>query len=79
MSEGKNPTVKRCWFAPVDEPALPFGYKPGAGFVHDESTGRFVRFVFAAHAIGADAEAIATFLNGLNRPKAPSQRESEDF
>lgn len=77
MSEKRDPTGKPLWFAPIGEPHPAFGFRPSADLVHDESTGRFVRFVFAAYAIGADAEAVATFLNDLKAPQA--HRESEDF
>jgi hypothetical protein len=79
MSDGKNPAGKAWWFAPLGEPAPAFGFRPNADLGHDESTGRFVRFVFAAHAIGADAEAVATFLNGLKPQQTPLPWESEGF
>lgn len=77
MSDGKSPFGKPLWFAPMGEPRPAFGYRPSAGLVHDASTSRFVRFVLAAHAIGADADAVAAFLNDLKPPQMPS--ESEDF
>jgi hypothetical protein len=79
MSDRMTSTGKDYWFAPIGEPDPAFGFQPSATLVHDDRTHRFVRFVFAAHAIGADAEAVATFLNDLKTPQTRSQQQPECF
>lgn len=70
---------KPLWFAPVCEQGPPFGFKPSGRLVHGDSTNRIVRFVCAAHAMGAGPEAIAAFLNDLKSTQTTPRQEPEGY